>query len=405
MSALNTTGGIQPTQARRWWVVAAGLLGIALCGVLAWTAVKESAVVKFGNTPALTFNGSAFQVTRGVGHAQNEFLILDAAVDGVAAISAEVAPFQADKYARVEWTLHTADPPDAIAFVWRTRENPRRSYSKPLSWLAGRIAPLRLDPSDGWRGTITGVALVVRGTLTAPLRVDTVHLPSGTVGGTLIESLAQWATYYPLAGYAVAYPFDVERRHLLPVAKALALAVAAAIVAYLVIVRLLERPLDVRVCWAIFAAAWILLDVRWQVNLVREVTASVGRFWGKSGDERLMAAEDSALLVVAQDIRRGLPPPPVRLIVLCDNGLIAIRLARFLYPHNVWHSNISQAALQAGGYVPERTSLRSGDYLALVWYSALGYDSVRRALVWPDGTQREAELVLAKPDMLLVRIK
>src|SRR5206468_10895722 len=129
----------------------------------------------------------AFQLTRGIGHPERTSFIVEASQDGVASLSAEILPFPAEKYPRIEWNLRSDDPPNELAFAWRTRENPRRTFAKPLFWLSGRIVPLRLEASDGWRGTITGVALVVRGSIPAPLEVVSVNLPSTSVGATLAE--------------------------------------------------------------------------------------------------------------------------------------------------------------------------------------------------------------------------
>jgi hypothetical protein len=40
----------------------------------------------------------------------------------------------------------------------------------------------------------------------------------------------------------------------------------------------------------------------------------------------------------------------------------------------------------------------------LLFYSGLRYDADKRALVWPDGTALSAEIVIAKPEALLLRI-
>ena len=48
--------------------------------------------------------------------------------------------------------------------------------------------------------------------------------------------------------------------------------------------------------------------------------------------------------------------------------------------------------------------MRSGDYVALVLYSTIGYDAARKLLVWPGGRTKPAELILSRPDALLVRV-
>ncbi len=160
--------------------------------------------------------------------------------------------------------------------------------------------------------------------MAAPLEVRSLNLPSTSARATLAETFAQWGARFPLKGYAVAFPFDAERAHFMPIAKAMAIACGLAIVGYIGLARLRKRQIDWRVPWAIFAAAWILLDLRWQLDLGREVAAAAERFWGKTSDEKALAADDAPLVALAQELRRALPPPPARVIVLCDNEVIGV---------------------------------------------------------------------------------
>jgi hypothetical protein len=230
-----------------------------------------------------------------------------------------------------------------------------------------------------------------------------VRFPPASARSVLAETLGQWLAPVPLKGYAIAFPFDAERVHFLPIEQALAIAVALATVAFLILTRLRETPVDTRVLWAIFAAAWILLDVRWQVDLAREVAGTAERFLGKSPEQKALAADDALIYALAQDLRQALPPPPARVVVLCDNNVIAVRIAHFLYPHNV--SRNVKTKLEERGLAPKPASLRSDDYVAMVYFSGLAFDAAMEVLVWPDGNTLPAELILAKPGVLLARVR
>jgi hypothetical protein len=302
-------------------------------------------------------------------------------------LSGEVQPFAAEKYPRIEWDLRSPNPPAELAFAWRTRETPRRTYSKPIYWLGGHVVPLRLDADDGWRGTIIGVALVARGAMPAPLEVRSFTLPSTTAGATLAETFAQWGARFPLKGYAIWFPFDAERAHFMPIAKAMAIASGLAIAVYVGIAYVRTRRVDWRVPWAIFAVAWITFDLRWQVALGREVAAAFAQFGGKTGDEKALAADDAQLVAIALELKRVLPPPPTRVIVLPDSALMALPVTHFLYPLNVWRNALARNEEREYGKPKAlgRQAPRSGDHVMLLFYSELRYDAERRELVWPDG--------------------
>jgi hypothetical protein len=228
-------------------------------------------------------------------------------------------------------------------------------------------------------------------------------LPAATLRGTLAEILRQWAAPVPLQGYAISFPFDAERAHFLPLAQAVAITIALAMAVYFLLAQWRGWPSDARVFWAVFATGWILLDARWQVDLGREVVGAIERFAGKSPEQKALAADDAAVYVLAQDLRRALPSPPARVLVLCDNRLIAVRIAYFLYPHNVSRN----MEIEDVDHVlpPKPGSLRSGDYVAFVFYNALGFDAEKQTLVWPDGRTQPAEMIVRRPDFLLARMR
>jgi len=389
-----------------FWASAAVLLTLATAGVLAWIVLSNSGAERFGTVPPRTINGAAFKLTHGIGHPAGTSLIVESAQDGFVSLSTEIAPLAAETYPRIEWDLRSADPPLELAFAWRTRDSPRRTYSKPIAWIGGRVVPLRLDESDGWRGTITGIALVARGGVPAPLEVRSLTLPSTTVGATLAETFAQWGARFPLKGYAISFPFDAERTHFMPIAKAAAIACGLAIAAYLGIAYLRTRRFDWRVPWVIFAVAWMLLDLRWQVNLGREVAASIAQFGGKSGEAKALAADDGQLVALALELKHALPPPPARVIVLSDNPVMALRVTYSLLPLNASRNALPRSIERDFGSAapPTPATLHSGDYLVLLFYSGLHYDAESKELVWPGGGTRSAEIVVAKPEALLLKI-
>jgi len=369
---MTADGAVVPRPAPRWWVLGTVLLGGALLCVFAWVAVTHSGANRFGNVRPVKVAGSALQLVRGAGHPELSSFVVESSAEGIAALSAEVPPFAAANYRRVEWTLRTSQPPDGLAFVWRTRENPRRTYSKPLQWLADRIAPMNLDESDGWKGTITGIGLVARGQLPAAIEVEAVRFPAASARAVLAETFGQWVAPVSLKGYAIAFPFDAERADTLPMAQAIASAVALAMAAYFLLARLRGWPADARVFWAIFAAGWILLDARWQFDLGRESARAAARFAGKLPENKNLAADDGPIYMLAQDIRKALPPPPARVIVLCDNKVLGVRIAHFLYPHNV-SRNVKTKEGEAAG-----TTLRSS-------FSAASSSTPQRS-GWPGRT-------------------
>src|SRR4030095_15987125 len=59
-------------------------------------------------------------------------------------------------------------------------------------------------------------------------------------------------------------------------------------------------------------AAWLVLDLRWQWNLARQVAVTARPYAGRDWREKHVAAEDGPLFEFIEKVRAELPPPPPR---------------------------------------------------------------------------------------------
>lgn len=383
-----------------WWTTAVALLGLGLGAVLLYATLSQSGG-HWSDAPApIVAAGADLIPIQGTGRKDGRAFVLESpGAEGVSVLTAKLAPFQAGEFPRVEWALDSAQPPADLLFVWRTREHPKRNYTKRMQWLVNGVAPLELKADDGWSGTITGVALLVRSRLPAPLRVDSVHVVSRSAGAAAGGMFRQWSAPIVLRGYSVSFPFDAERAHDLAPLVAVALGEALALGAYLALVRWRGWRRDRRIVWAIFLGGWLLLDLRWQANLWGEVRERADRFAGKTTEGKHLAAEDAPLYVLVEKMKSALPARPVRIVLFCDNVSLCARAAFLLYPQNV------QRAFHRKVEPPGPDDLKSGDYLLLMYSRALGYDRERQLAVWADGRTRSAEEVLLQPEALLLKVK
>lgn len=390
-----------PAAQAQAWIAGVGLLvaGIAVSVLL--VAIVHSGGNWRSGPSAVAVDGGAFALGRGRGHRDGREFVLEA-TDGerLAVLSARVAPFSADGHPRVDFNLHSTDAlPVELVFVWRTEERPNRNFSKRLAWSGTHIAALELGPDDGWTGTITGVALVARGTLPRPLVLQSFSVPSVSVATVVDDIFHQWAAFIPIVAASVTLPFDEERSHYATLLATVAAGGFLAAALYWLLTRR-ALPRDPRIYWAIVVAAWLLLDLRFQVNLWRQLARTATTFAGKTGDEKRLASDDRELYTLMREVGAALPAPPVRVHFIADDQALRIRGSYFLYPQNVYYSETKRARKP----VPEE--LRSGDYVLLFLTSDLGYDSAAQALVWRDGRRKPAEQILSRPPgLVLVRVR
>ena len=383
-----------------WWMVGGGLFVLALAAVLAYV-VARSSNGHLNDAPApLIAEGADLTVVEGNGRKDGRSFVLEApGSDGLALLTAKIAPFSARNFSRIEWTISSPQEPPPIAIVWRTREHPQRNYTKQLRWVTTGVAALDLASEEGWSGTITGVGLVIGKPLLAPLTVASVRIVSPSAAVTLGEMLQDWSAPTPLRGYSVTFPFDAERSHRLAALPAIAIAEAVAFALYLLLAHWRGWRRDQRVIWGIFLAGWLVLDLRWQANLWREALDRGVRYAGKNTTEMHLAAEDSRLFSLLEAMKGALPSTPTRIFLYCDNDNLCARAAYLLYPQNVFR------AIQYYRALPTPEEMHGGDHILLLYSRALGYDRERHIAVWRDGQTKPADEVLLQPGALLLRVR
>lgn len=383
-----------------WWAIAVTLLAAALAVVIAGLAGSHSTGHLVEGAPSLSVAGDHFKLVQGRGQSSMGAYVLEALdPQGLGIVSAGVPPFAAESYPRVEWHLRGADVAGMkLSFVWRTLEHPKRKFHVELEWEGGDVAYASPTPADGWSGTITGVALAVQGNLAQPLVVQSWTVPSASAWTALTEILRQWSVPFPFKGTTISFPFDAERNDYASLLIVVALAQGLALAAYYLLAQRGGWPCDARVLWTVFLIGWLLLDVRWQVDLWRQLAQTTRQFGGKTPEEKHLAMDDHAVFELMRQVNAVLPPPPVRILFLSDNLALRTRAAFFLYPQNVYHD--------VRGITPEPDQVRSGDFVLLFWFRGLVYDPQAQQLRWPDGRTKAADKILALVDgALLVRAK
>ena len=385
----------------RTWAIAGSLFVAAVALVLAVLAGNHSGGNALEGPPAITVPGDRLNLIRGRGQPSGGAYTLDALdSSGLGILSARVGDFAADSYPRVEWRLRSADDAVELSFLWRTLEQPKRTFHVPLEWRGGGVVSAELGPGDGWSGTITGVALVVRGKLSEPLVVQSCIVPSVSVWTALVEIGRQWSLPFPFKGTSITLPFDAERSDYASLLIVVAAAAGLAMSGYYLLTRRQRWPRDPRVFWAIFLIGWLILDVRWQANLWRQLAQTVQQFAGKTIAQKHLAADDHLLFELMQQVNSALPAPPVRIHFLADNYALRTRGAFFLYPQNVYHD------LNLVGSIPNPDQLHSGDYTLLFAYSGLTYDREHQQLLWPNGRVKPVDEILAPANgVLLLRAR
>lgn len=361
----------------RWWRLAA-LFAIALAACfLAYLAVAVPGRW-FSAADAVSWGPADLQVTRGHGRiVGDELHVLPADTSGIIVVSLRTKLPSLD-YASVAWIA--IDVPDDVqaSLLWRSDYRPDAMNSVPLTALTGRLLPVTVLGHRAWLGRIEGLALAIRGPVAEPIRIRGVTVKPHDAREIALERWREWTAFEGWTGASINTITGGADLQDLPLPMLLACATLIAALA----AAALHRWRPAAWSWGLLgalaacaAAAWIVLDVRWTWNLVRQVRSDAATFASKGFDERRAAVEDGELYAFLQKAKALMPSEPVRVFVAADSHYFRGRAAYHLLPHRVMFD--PRANTIAGPEV-----MRPGDWLLVYHRRGVEYDPAQGRLRW-----------------------
>ena len=370
---------------QEWWISAPLLLAIstallitAALQFIAWQAPPHPA------TP-LHWTGADLNLVEGKGRKDQNTLTVEALSDkGVAIASAPPLQIEAADYSALRLEIGGAVPDSGLLVLWRRADNPGEIFTLPLNRDDQQILSLRVSDDAAWRGKLSEIGLAVTAPLSEPLLIHRLTLIPVNTHPALSDLVAEWLTHEPWSAASINFLYGGTPYPTLPLLVTAVAIVTIACGLYFVLVWLRVMAFSPLVIPTLFFSAWLLLDLRWQFNLLTELSATSHNYAGKTWTERHKSAEDSDLFNFIMKAKESLPATPVRILFFSDLDYLQGRGAYYLYPHNVYKS----ARLPATQY------LRSGEYIAFYQKTGMQYNPTTQKLLLGNNQEVPVDLIL-----------
>lgn len=331
--------------------------------------------------------GSSFSLVRGTGQTTAEALTVhQTGEDGVAIAAYQTYGIRAEDFPVVELNMASVSPPPEAFVLWRTAENPGATFTRPLRWRGAHPASLAMSDEPDWRGEITGLALVVRGKLSAPLILYNVKLRPVNARTALADLISDWTSREVWHGGSINFIYGGRAEANMAIVPAAALWSLLAIGIYVAWHKWRKRSLNLNLITALILIAWLVVDLRWQANLLSNLQETYARYAGKTWIEKHRAAEDGDLFDFIQAVKIKLGASPARVFMFSDFDYLRGRGAYHLYPQNVYY-------LIKDSTLPPLGTLRKGDNLVFYQKRGVTYHPERKELLW-NGQALPVELIL-----------
>jgi len=309
---------------------------------------------------------------------------------------------RAAEYHGVAWVAAGLREDAEVRLLWRSDVQPGKLNMLPVRVESGKTLLTVITPREqGWIGRVTGLALAIQGPLPQPVTIRGVIAKPMGAWETLGDRLREWFAFEAWNGASINTVVGGADHQDVPMPATLAAVVAIGVGIVLFLRRRRPRAFTASgpaIVAALFIAAWLLLDVRWTWNLMRQERATAVQYAGKTPHEKLLASSDAQLVAFLDKARAVLPPTPVRVLVAANADYFRERAAYHLYPHSVY-------AQPRSNELPDPASLRAGDWVLVYQRPGVQFDQQHGKLRWDGHAPRDAELKLVEPGAALFVIR
>lgn len=369
--------------------ISAALLITATLQFIAWQAPPHP--------PApLHWTGAELNLAEGKGRKDQDILVVEALSDqGAAIVAASSIQIEATDYSTVRLEIGGTVPSSGLFVLWRRADNPGEIFSLPLNKDAPQTLSLRVSDDAAWRGRLSEIGLAVTAPLTEPLVIHRLTLIPVNTRPTLSDLVTEWLSHEPWSAASINFLYGGAPYPTLPLLPAVAAMAVIACGLYLILVWLRVTAFNPLVIPVLIFGGWLLLDLRWQFNLLNELSVTARTYAGKTWEERRASTEDGDLFVFAMKVKNNLPATPVRILFFSDLDYLQGRGAYHLYPHNVYKS---------AGFPPMQ-HFRSGEYIAFYQKTGLHYNPTTQKLLLGNNQEIPVDLILWGNGYGLLRIR
>ena len=335
--------------------IAALSVGLAGAFVSYWLANGDAPLIASAPAPV---GAQGFEVLEGAGlPGRDSLMVAFREGDNRMVIRVSGALIDPREIMGVDVSIEPLPAGTQGAFYWR-HTGARQANVVGLPPSVDGKARIILEHQPGWSGSVEEIGLLFQGNAEQAVTLYRVDLVPRSVISRLQVDLAAmgvpetWSqrTINFLANPATTSGFS-------PTAIAAIVVGFTALFAAILLISPKTRPAASVILAASFVICWILLDIRWQGVLHRNVAQAEKIYAGKDWDARQAAGPDGQLYRYAEELKGSvLPDAPQRIFLVHNSSghnYARLRLQYHLLPHNIYNfdATLETEFVRPGDYV------------------------------------------------------
>jgi hypothetical protein len=289
---------------------------------------------------ALHFPITKFKFAFGSGIPLTNHMRVEQFANGYALLSSGPISITADQQRRLSYTWKPPGVPQEAAFFWRRSDDPQNIHRSEIGTAGNQ--QLDLSTQLDWHGEITEIGFLFAGVNSAAIEVGDLTFTPDSLNTRLQLSWGAWTAFENWSQSSINFLHGGDGKQII----ALPLLITAWLLITLTLFWLIARfgkPIASRQflisASMLFLIAWVLLDIRWASNNLRQVQLSFQTNWQADEQQRSGVAFDGDLYQYIQRIKNDvLGEKPARILVIGDEhntNYYVLRAKYHLLPHSV----------------------------------------------------------------------
>ena len=288
----------------------------------------------------LRYPATSLKFAFGSGHPAADRMLVDEFANGYALLSSGPVSIQAEKQRVLSYTWLPPKLPAEAAFFWRRAEDTQNVLKTEITAPGTHYIDLATEPD--WQGEITEFGFLIAGVNGEAVEIGETALVPDNLNTRLQLSWRAWTTFEQWSQQSINFIQGGDYRQII----SLPLLVASWLIFTLLLFWLFSRfGKSIRTRQLLITAglvsllAWVLLDIRWSANNIRQIQFSLQMQTQADEQHRAGIDLDGKIYQHVQRLKSDvLGDQPARILIVGDENAIDYYLLRAKYhllPHSV----------------------------------------------------------------------
>ncbi len=289
---------------------------------------------------SLEFTSEKFNFGLGSGRYVEDYIAVDGFTNGYALLSSGPVRINASSFRVLRFIWRPTDPVRETAFFWRRSSDAEDVFRTEIVTSGFNLVDLSTELD--WRGEIIEFGFLFAGESGELVEIGKISMGSDSMHNRLQLMWRAWTGFEEWSQKSINFLYGGERHQIVPL-PVLVIAWLIVTISLLWLFFVFTKKTDIKQMiftgGLLFLVAWIMLDIRWASNNLRQIQSSLLAHWRTDDQQRLSMGVEGEIFQYVQKLKMDiLGDKTVRILIIGNENAMDYYLLRakyYLLPHSV----------------------------------------------------------------------